>query len=301
MAQRRPGIEMIPRGRSPDQTGTNIMEFDFTKNAVVENVDAVPEKYRGLYVQATEGEYTGKFVVSAGAKALVEAYIGTNTALASARADKKTSSDESATRRLSLKAFEDLATDMGLEPGDDGVAAAFKLHIEELTGKVKGGAELKINLDKINKDWEKRMAEANAAKDKEIEAKDTALNSHLVGDVATRALAEAKGSVDLLLPHVKTHCKVVQDDGKYVVRVVDTQGDFRSNGSGGFMGVTELVAEMKGQESFARAFDSEAPSGSGARPGSAAVIAPKSGADLSSMQKISQGLKKGQHVHGAGA
>ena len=69
------------------------MEFDFEKNATVESIDAVPEKYRGLYVEITEGDNAGKFGVADHAKGIVGSYIGVNQSLNKSRGDKKTASD----------------------------------------------------------------------------------------------------------------------------------------------------------------------------------------------------------------
>jgi hypothetical protein len=276
------------------------MEFDFEKHAIVEDVTTVPEKYRGLYVEITEGENAGKHQIGDFAKGIVEAYTGTNKALGSARGDKKTSSDESAQRRIALRVFEDLASELGLEVGDEGIATALQAHIDELVTKIKGGSDFKANVEKIKAEAAKQLEEAMNAKDKIIGEKTSALETHLIGDVATRALTEAKGSAELLLPHITGRCKVVEDDGKYVVRVVDPQGDFRSNGKGGWMGVSALVEEMKGEDKFARAFESEAPGGGGTKPGSTAKPAPHQQGEMTSTQKIASGLAKGQYRHGAG-
>jgi hypothetical protein len=64
------------------------------------------------------------------------------------------------------------------------------------------------------------------------------------------------------------------------------------------MGVTELVTEMKGDEDYGRAFDSEDKGGSGPTPGSMKRTPTPSGKEMSSVDKISAGLQKGQHNKG---
>ena len=212
------------------------MEFDFTKNETIESLDSVPERYRGIYVEAD-----GKFTVSDAAKGLVGDYIGVTSTLAGVRVDKKKVTDENAERRLATKAIEDFAQSVGLEVGDEGHLAALQAFVDDLQGQVKGGKEIKINLDKINGEWENRFAELGSSKDAEIGEMRSALSKHLISDAASRALAEAKGSIDLLLPHVLNQCKVVKEDGgSYRVTVLDAQGDSRFDGSGGLMGVTPL-------------------------------------------------------------
>ncbi len=70
------------------------------------------------------------------------------------------------------------------------------------------------------------------------------------------------------------------------------------------MGVSGLVAEMKTQDAFSRAFKSETPGGAGVQPGSMSrqTISPQGvqGQELSPIEKIRVGLKKGQAVQGHG-
>ncbi len=257
------------------------MEFDFVANATVDSLDAVPENYRGLYA-----EKDGKFAITDVAKGIVEAYTGVNTALKTAEGVKKTANNEAAERRVALKAWDELTEGLGVE---DKSAAGLQAHIAELVAKAKNGEEVKINLDKINKDAERRIGEVTVAKDKEIAAKDSALVRFLVDQAATQALAEVNGSVALLLPHVKAQTKVIQDGDDYVVRVVDTAGDVRPNGKGGFMSVKDVVVEMKESVEFGRAFESDGRTGSGA-PVQTQTRVVVQGKDKTPMQKITDGL-----------
>jgi hypothetical protein len=95
------------------------------------------------------------------------------------------------------------------------------------------------------------------------------LERHLVDAAATAALAAAKGSPDLLLPHVKTRVKVVEENGEYAVRIVDAAGNPRVNGKGEFLSMSDLVGEMRQSEVFAPAFLAPGASGGGARQTSA--------------------------------
>lgn len=275
-------------------------EFNFADNESVEDISSVPEKYRGLYAESE-----GKHVLIDAAKGIVADYTGVSNALAGVRNDKKKVTDENAERRIAAKAVEEFAQSLGLEIGDDGMAAALKTHIEGLQGTIKGGKDLQINLDKINGEWKTRMAELTTSKDSEVSEMRGALSKHLISDAASRALAEAKGSIDLLLPHVQASCKVIRnDDGSYAVTVLDAQGDSRFDGSGGLMGVKGLVEEMKTKDAFGRAFETEQAPGTGARPGSMSRSI-QSGAgeqrELSSIEKIRVGLQKKQYNDGRGS
>lgn len=261
------------------------MLFEFSKNMQVDKLDGVPEKYHGLY----EDNPDGGFRLKESAKGLAADYDGTTVALNEANSKTKSANDESAGRRVALKAFDDIKTAYGLE-GDD-VAEAITGHITDLTGKVKGGEANKVNLDKVNGEWQKRLdesVEAGNAKESKMRG---ALDRYLVSQAATSALAKANGSVDLLLPHLIKDAKVAQDGEDFVARVVDAQGEIRLNGSGGFMNFDERVAEMKTDASYAAAFKSEADKGGTGTPpgGSQHKPAAKPG-EKSANDKISEGL-----------
>lgn len=261
------------------------MEFDFENNMSVENLDGIPEVYRGLYVESSEGGFN----VSDAAKPLAEAYTGQTKALTEARGHNKTLNNENATRRTANKAVDVLVQELGLD-GDNAVEV-LKDHISELNGKIKNGSEIKVNLDKIKADHDRSLQEVVASKDMELKTKDEALNRYLIGQAATAALASAKGSVELLVPHIKERVKVFQEGDDYVVRVVDAAGDARSDGKGGWMGVADLVAEMKASATYARAFESDVASGSGITPTAPGRPVPKPSGERSSTDKISAGLK----------
>jgi len=274
--------------------------FNFQDNGTIDSLDPVPEQYRGLYIEG-QGDHVGKHVLmdNPAVRSLTDAYVGTHKSLEQVRADKKSVSDENAERRLSSSAYEGLLEIHGLDEENrnpDGL----KTFITDLLDKIKGGDELKINVEKINQAADKRVQEAKDASSKELEGMRGTLEKFLVGDVAKGAIAEAKGSIDLLLPLVKEKCKVIRDGEEYVVRVLDTQGDARADGAGGWMTVAGLIAEMKNTESLARAFESETKGGSDSKPGTMNTGKPgEKAAELSPVQKIAQGIGKGQFI-GAG-
>jgi len=268
-------------------------EFNFSDNLEVESLDHVPSEYQSLYEQSENG-----YKIADGVKPIVDAYSGVNKALAEARQAKKAANDEAAQRRHALKNFETLASEFGIEPGEnEGVDAALKRYLADLQEKVSSGQDTKVNLEKIKGEYERRLQEATTEKDKEIETLRSDIHRTKISDVAARALSEAKGSVELLMPHIESRCKVVKEDGRYEVRVTDEQGDFRSDGKGGWMNVSDLVAEMRQSKQFARAFDSETPSGGGARPSNPAAgasVRRQDRTNMSAVDKIASGLTKGQ-------
>lgn len=105
--------------------------------------------------------------------------------------------------------------------------------------------------------------ETDTLKAELVETKST-IEKLLVDSVAVAAIAEAKGSSKVLLPHVKQHVKVAQKDGEYTVHVVDANGVQRfSDGNGTAMTITNLVAEMREDAEFARNFEGSGSSGGG--------------------------------------
>ena len=279
------------------------MDFDFAENGTVEDINAVPEKYRGLYAEGAD-DNAGKHILSDAAKGLVADYVGVSKTLAGVRVDKKKVGDENATRRLGAKAVDDFAASIGLDVGDDGVVVALQAFVDDLQGQVKGGKQIKIDLEKVQSEADKRVSTVTETKDAELLEMRGALHKHLISDAASRALAEHKGSMDLLLPHVVNACKVIRkEDGSYAVTVLDNEGASRFDSAGGLMGVAGLVAEMKTEEKFERAFDSEAKPGTGAKPGSMQRAVVKTGdpnRELSPIEKIRVGLAKGQAKDGRG-
>lgn len=280
------------------------MDFTFKDNSTVADINGVPEKYRGLYT-AGEGDNEGKFSLTPAVQGIVADLLGNQETLMGVRNDKKKVTDENAERRLASKAIEDFAQSVGLEAGDDGLLVALKVFVDDLQGQIKGGKEIKINMEKVNAEADRRVATVTETKDGELTEMRAALSKHLISDAASRALAEHKGSIDLLLPHVLASCKMHRkDNGDYSVTVLDAQGDARLDSAGGFLGVSGLVGEMKTQEKFARAFESEAANGAGGQPGSMnrPNIQSNNQGDqtLSPIQKIKAGLAKGQALSGRG-
>ncbi len=95
-----------------------------------------------------------------------------------------------------------------------------------------------------------------------------ALEVKLIDAEAILAISAAKGSTTILLPHVKAQLKVVEQDGVFVARVVDSAGAIRiGDDKGTPMSIDQLVAEMKANDTFAPVFEGTGASGGGANGG----------------------------------
>ncbi len=268
-------------------------------NDVVDTLDSVAEEYRPAYAQNSEG----KFALKPEFKPFATAITGLNTTLETTSNHLKNSNKEAADRRVILKQFEDLlsATGVTVEDGKS-QTEALKLHLDDLVAKAKNGGELRVNMEAIRKDFEKKNKELQDLADGKITKMTTSLEKYLVGQQANAALAKAKGSTELLLPIIRSQVKVVQEGEDYVTRVVDKDGNVRTDGKGGFLDIEGLVSEMKTQTSYARAFESEASGGSGARAQTKQqqTRAVTDRDKMTPNEKIAAGLKKGQVERGLG-
>lgn len=254
------------------------MDFEFLKNPTVDDVNKVPEQFRGFYA---EGE--GGFVLQDSFKATAGAVDGLNKSLKAARRD----ADEAKRNRPDVSGFAAIGQLLGLEGDDAASAEALKGAVEKVLSESKDG---KVNWDKMKRDLETGFNSKLQAKDGELQAMGKTLQKYLVTTAAVQAIAAHKGVPDLLLPHIQAKTKVIKDGEDYVVRVVDESGDPRGNASGGFMTVEDLVKELKSSPTFGRAFESEAPNGGGKPPGSGNKPPANKPGEKTAMQKIAAGL-----------
>lgn len=156
-------------------------------------------------------------------------------------------------------------------------------------------------------DWKAREAQLfekfsanDKVKDETISSLSSALERRLIDAEATAALAAAKGSPKVLLPHIKAHVRVVKEDGEYAVQVVDARGNQRiGDAKGSPMTIGQLVEEMKADPDFARNFEGSgssgggAPRSSGGASGAVRQIASTNSTDfLSNLTDIASGKTK---------
>ena len=226
--------------------------------AILDKIEDAPDALRDHYIAGTaENGAEGKFVLAVdpvGGFAL-ENVDGLKSALGKERTQRET------LERTVIK-FKDLDPDK---------ARTALAELEELK-KIDPASEA----DKIaNTKFEAAKAQLLekhgqdlAERDGRIEKLSGAMDKLVRQAAATAAIAEAKGSVELLLPHVLSSTRVKEtDDGEFVVEVIDSKGNVRIGDSRGSpMDLSGLVAEMRQSDKYARAFDGEGHSGSGKQP-----------------------------------
>lgn len=250
--------------------------------AVVETIDVVPEAVRGFYQ-----EKDGKFILQ------VEPVDG--LALEDVTGLKTTLGKELTLRK---KLEKDVTKFKDIDP-DKAREALAKL--EEL-----GSLDPAKEADKIaNTKFEAAKAQLLERHNGELQARDgkigkltKTVENLLIDQSATAALAAAKGSVDLLLPIVQRNTRVREnDDGSYVVEVIDKSGNARiANGKGDLMTIEDLVQELRQSEAFGRAFESSGQSGGGTPPAGSGnpdntAGVPKSWADAKTPEEKAAFLK----------
>lgn len=184
---------------------------------------------------------------------------------------------ENSAQKAQLKAFE--VDGEALDP----VAAAKALkrvtELEALDPKKLAEEQVKSALEQAKVGFQKELGAVKAR----AELLEGNLRGVMVDQVATAALAAKGGNVKLLLPHVRSALKMVEEDGKFKVKVLGADGNPRivvANGSAVDMTIEDLVGEMAGSQDFGAAFSAKGapgpggkPSdGSGAPPGSARVV-----------------------------
>lgn len=163
------------------------------------------------------------------------------------RAALKTANHEAANLRTKYKGIEPeevetLKQQLGELQAKSGPEAIESIKQQLLTAHGKEKAKLETRLAKLT----------------------SALERALVEGVAVAAIAAAKGSTQLLLPHVKQRVKMIEkDDGTFEAQVVDEKGNARVRDDGSPMQIPQLIEELRSNEEFGRAFEGKGSAGSG--------------------------------------
>lgn len=148
-------------------------------------------------------------------------------------------------------------------------------HLEEMA--TKGGKDAQA-FEKWKQDITAKHNEELSNREKQLSEMMRSLEEHLVDAEATVAITSMDGNPVLLLDQVKKRTKVVNENGKYQVRIVDGEGDPRSNGAGGYMTIKDFVSELKSKPEYSGAFKASGNTGSGTKPGSSSASSVSGGA-----------------------
>lgn len=218
------------------------MDFEFSPE--VPSIDGVPEDFRGLY--AREGD-SGPFKLRQDehSRSAVKAILGLNVALKAAR-----------TERDGFKGkVVDLGPLMDFGATPQAILEAFNGKLKEVTKGQTGkptSEQLQEAVNAAKGDLQKAHVAELGVRDKRIEALVGQLHSTLVTQEITSALAVASAvNPALMAPFIEKQVQVKEEDGKFVVQVVDPQGNPRfSTVTGKPLSIKELVSELKGKDKW---------------------------------------------------
>jgi len=220
--------------------------------ATVDSLDGLPEEIHDAYEKTDDGKYRLSILKDLVPKDQIEDVSGLKSALSKERENAKTAAQRA--RQLEEQYS-------GFDPEEYQRLKELEAQEEERKAEKKG-------------EWEKLKSQMTEQHQTELGKREerekkllAALERKTIDADAVAALNEYKGNVTLLLPHVKGHVKMVEEDGSFVARVVDDAGNPRVNGEGNYLTVRELVSEMRDQETYANAFDNTVKSGGGTPPG----------------------------------
>lgn len=223
-----------------------------TLKAVLENIADAPEAVRDFY-----SEQDGKFVLNVepvGGYAL-EDVSGLKSALGKERTTREALEKQ-------VVRFKDIDPDKAMSA----LQELEELRAIDPTKEADKIADSKFNAAKAQL-LEKHEGELKARDERSKHLSGTI--DHLLREQrATTALAEAKGAVELLLPHVLKNTRTVERDGGFEVEVVDPDGNVRIDGKGNNMSIKDLVAEMRQSDLYGRAFEASGKNGTGMAPNS---------------------------------
>lgn len=262
------------------------MEFAFEDK--YDDVEKIPAQFRPLY-NPTDGGFALDAEKFGGIR---EAVTGLNKALKASRNEAKTY--KSKTLDLGKLA------EFGETP--DGILEAFQAKLAQATeaAKATGNEDVKRQLDKLRAELTQASEKTVKVKDEAIGGLRSQLEDVLGRQVALSALAGKALDPDLAMPFVLRQLRPVEKDGKFRMVVVDSDGDPRVDPvTQQEVTVAQLVEEMRADKKYAPLFRAEERSGGGKdstrRPAAARIENPAR--QLSSVEKIQAGLRKGQAKH----
>lgn len=219
-----------------------------TLKAKLKSLDGLPDVIKAEYRQ--EGDF---FVLD------TEAVDGWNvedlTGLKNALSAKTT---ELNTAKSKLKAF--VVDGVEIDPTEAATAIAKVKEFATLDPKKAAEAQVKQALEQQQNQFNAQMA----AKDTEAKNLMGQLETVMIDNAATQALAAKGGNIKLLLPHVKSNVKLVKNESGFSVEVVDHNGNPRihvASGKTSNMTLEQLIEEMASTDDYSSAFDSKAKSG----------------------------------------
>jgi hypothetical protein len=199
-------------------------------------------------------EKDGKFVFQA---ELPHEIHGLKKALESERAAKKEYESK-------LKGFDGIDPEVARQM----LAKQQELEAREAQSKGDWATREQQLKDQLAKDITKREQHYESeikTREEKLQGMQRALDRYIIEAQATAAISAAKGTPELLMPHIARQVRIVEENGEYVARILDAQGQPRiADIKGTPFTIRHLVEEMKADPIYGRAFEASGAGGSGA-------------------------------------
>lgn len=210
-------------------------------DAVVDDIEGVPEQARDFYTQTEDGKYR----LDVSGVEFPEDVQGLKSALEKEREAAKQYKSQ-------LRQFEniDLSEIQALKEAE-------QKRQDELAAR---RGEFDKLLEKKQAKWQEEL-QSRDTRVKELEGR---ISDLLRDQEARKALAAHEANVDLLLPHVLGKVSLIEEDGRHLAVVVGDEGAPRLNDDGAYMTISQLVAEMAEDKRYAGAFPATVKTGGGA-------------------------------------
>lgn len=220
--------------------------------ARVDSLDGLSEEIAQEYAALEEGGYQLKILTGYVSKDKVEDTGGLKSALEKER-------ENVANLKRKAKALEEKFGGVDTEE--------YQLLKEQQREAEEREAEKKGEWEKLKEQMRTQHQEQLAEERKHTAKVKTELERHLVDAQATAAINAEDGNVTLLLPHVKSLVRLVEEDGVFTAIVVDAAGTPRVDADGNPFSIKALVSEMRTQDVYAGAFRGTGSQGGGTPPG----------------------------------
>lgn len=123
-------------------------------------------------------------------------------------------------------------------------------------------AEKNGNAEQLKKHYSDQLS----AKDQELQSLRQLMIDEKVSSKLGREIREAKGTPELLEPHLKNRIKAELKDGKVQITVLTPSGMPMLKDDGKEATIADLIAELKASPIYQRAFEAPSVSGAGSRP-----------------------------------
>jgi len=238
---------------------------------VVEKLEDVPEGARGAYVPDADGKHF--------------------------RLDREDSGDDAAAlkRALARATADRKKYEVQLEQFKDFDPERYRQLLEADTAREKEEAEKKGHYEKLLKQREDAWKKDEEKYKGDLAESERELEIQLVDAEVSRLMGtpELKGFADPILAHLKVKhlVKVVKENGRRRVQILDADGDERVNAkTGAPLTLAELLHELRADAVWGRVFEGNGANGSDAAPqsGSRGTARVKSLKDLKSDKEKSE-------------